>query len=101
MGKYNCERGCLTCVYAEFEKETLSGCKFPVPIKMPRSWKYSAPSMTGTIDESSTEYSYIPGTERAYICHDEYYDEAPVVDCPCWELRGRRAKTPKSKGVEG
>lgn len=80
-----CENGCLTCKYGSISDKYYIDCNFPMPDPLPESIRYCRASICF---EYRGEYQD-PETARAYMCHDEYYDEGYVANCKCWEKRKR------------
>jgi len=83
--KLTCERGCLTCEYAKISDRIYIDCTYPMPNPLPACMRYKQPTISF---ERNGEYED-PDTARAYICHDEYYDEGYIADCPTWKKRKR------------
>jgi hypothetical protein len=72
-----------------------------MPEKYPATWRYSSPETIGQYDDNLETLKFVPGTERANVCHDEYNDNNPVVDCPYWENRTERIRKVKTSAKGG
>lgn len=84
--KLRCEHGCLTCAHASIVNKHYIDCNVQMPKLFPACLRYTRPTIRFEFGEG---YNEIPDSARAYVCHDEFYDEVFVINCPAWMKRPR------------